>query len=275
MAIKLMYITNNPEVALIAQSAGVDRIFVDLEYIGKEARQPGDTVKSKHTLDDVKKIRSVISKSDLLVRVNPIHENSKYEIDTAIKNGADIVMLPYFKTVDEVRQFLQHVDGRARTNLLLETEEAVECLDDILSLNGIDEIHIGLNDLHLSYHLQFMFEPLANGLVDRIINQIKQYDIVYGFGGVAQIGQGTLPAESILMEHYRLGSSMVILSRSFCNLEQAGSMEEVRNTFEKGVSSIRSFEQQIKAMQRENYSKNHAHLISLVQDICHSMENRT
>ena len=181
MAIKLMYITNNPEVALIAQSAGVDRIFVDLEYIGKEARQPGDTVKSKHTLDDVKKIRGVISKSDLLVRVNPIHENSRYEIDTAIRNGADIVMLPYFKTADEVRQFLQNVDGRAKTNLLLETEEAVDCLDEILSLDGIDEIHIGLNDLHLSYHLQFMFEPLANGLVDHIIDKIKQYDIAYGF----------------------------------------------------------------------------------------------
>lgn len=275
MAIKLMYITNNPEVALIAQSAGVDRIFVDLEYIGKEARQPGDTVKSKHTLDDVKKIRGVISKSDLLVRVNPIHENSKYEIDTAIRNGADIVMLPYFKTVEEVRQFLQNVDGRAKTNLLLETEEAVDCLDEILSLDGIDEIHIGLNDLHLSYHLQFMFEPLANGLVDHIIEKIKRYDIAYGFGGVAQIGQGTLPAESILMEHYRLGSSMVILSRSFCNLEKTGSMEEVRNTFEKGVSNIRSFEHKIETMQRESYSRNHAHLISLVQDICHSMENRT
>ena len=177
MAIKLMYITNNPEVALIAQSAGVDRIFVDLEYIGKEARQPGDTVKSKHTLDDVKKIRGVISKSDLLVRVNPIHENSKYEIDTAIRNGADIVMLPYFKTVEEVRQFLQNVDGRAKTNLLLETEEAVDCLDEILSLDGIDEIHIGLNDRHLSYHLQFMVEPLANGRVARRIDKIWRYGI--------------------------------------------------------------------------------------------------
>ena len=30
-----MYITNRPEIAQIAESAGVDRIFVDLEYIGK------------------------------------------------------------------------------------------------------------------------------------------------------------------------------------------------------------------------------------------------
>ena len=31
MALKLMYITNNPKVAKIAEEAGVDRIFVDME----------------------------------------------------------------------------------------------------------------------------------------------------------------------------------------------------------------------------------------------------
>ena len=39
MALKLMYITNNPDVARIAEEAGVDRIFVDMEYIGKADRQ--------------------------------------------------------------------------------------------------------------------------------------------------------------------------------------------------------------------------------------------
>ena len=36
MALNLMYITNNPEVALIAEETGVDRIMIDLEIIGKE-----------------------------------------------------------------------------------------------------------------------------------------------------------------------------------------------------------------------------------------------
>ena len=33
--LKLMYITNNVDVAKIAENSGVDRIFVDLEVIGK------------------------------------------------------------------------------------------------------------------------------------------------------------------------------------------------------------------------------------------------
>ena len=173
MSLKLMYITNNPEVALIAEHAGVDRIFVDLEYIGKADRQGGmDTVQSDHTLQDVKRISQVLSKADLLVRVNPIHEateeycSSKEEIETAITNGADIIMLPFFKTVEEVEFFINQVAGRCRTMLLLETPEAVECLDGILALKGIDEIHIGINDLSLGYKRKFMFELLADGTVE-------------------------------------------------------------------------------------------------------------
>ena len=30
MPLKLMYITNNPDIAFIAEHAGVDRIFVDM-----------------------------------------------------------------------------------------------------------------------------------------------------------------------------------------------------------------------------------------------------
>jgi len=36
MSLKLMYITNNLSVAQIAQDAGVDRIWIDLETLGKE-----------------------------------------------------------------------------------------------------------------------------------------------------------------------------------------------------------------------------------------------
>ena len=75
MPLKLMYITNRPETARIAEECGVDRIFVDMEYIGKSLRQGGmDTVQSHHTLEDVGTIRGCISRAELLVRCNPIHE---------------------------------------------------------------------------------------------------------------------------------------------------------------------------------------------------------
>ena len=49
-----MYITNDPAVAKIAADAGVDRIFIDMEVLGKAERQGGmDTVQSHHVPEDI------------------------------------------------------------------------------------------------------------------------------------------------------------------------------------------------------------------------------
>lgn len=250
--LKLMYITNKPEIAKIAEAAGVDRIFVDLEVIGKKERQGGmNTVQSTHTLDDVAIIRKVLYEAKLLVRSNPIHTNSKKEIDTIIANGADIVMLPYFKSVNEVNRFIDYVDGRAETCLLVETAEAVAKIDGILALDGIDEVHIGLNDLHLAYHKRFMFELLTDGTVEMLKNKILAKGIPYGFGGIARIGKGELPSESIIKEHYRLDSTCAILSRSFCNTNVVTDLEEIKRVFSIGIAEIRSLESEIQ--QYKNY----------------------
>ena len=50
MALSLMYITNKPQIAEIAESAGVDRIFVDMEYIGKADRAMGGWIQFKITI---------------------------------------------------------------------------------------------------------------------------------------------------------------------------------------------------------------------------------
>ncbi len=249
MALKLMYITNRPEIAQIAETAGVDRIFIDLEYIGKADRQGGmDTVQSHHTLDDIKMISDAITTAELLVRVNPIHDatnqyvSSEEEISKAIENGADIVMLPFFKTVDEVKRFLSAVRGRAKTMLLLETPEAVEIVDDLLCLEGIDSIHIGLNDLSLGYGMKFMFELLTDGTVERLCTKFREKNIPYGFGGIASLGKGMVPAEMIIKEHYRLGSTCAILSRSFCNVDKINHMGVISSTFVNGMREIREFE---------------------------------
>ena len=249
MSLKLMYITNNTEVAKIAESVGVDRIFVDMEYIGKADRQGGmDTVQSHHTLEDIRNIRSVLTKSELLVRCNPIHEatdeycSSKEEIDGIVESGADIIMLPYFKTVEEVKEFISYVGGRAKTMLLFETPEAVAVASRILVLKGIDEVFIGLNDLHLGYKKKFMFELLADGTVEKLCLKFKYYGHTYGFGGLASLDRGLLPGKMVLKEHYRLGSSSVILSRSFCNIAKIGDMNEIRQVFVNGVASIRTLE---------------------------------
>ncbi len=152
MPLKMMYITNKPKVAQIVEKHHVERIWVDLEIRGKVERQQGrNTVISTHTIEDVSVIRDNISTANLMVRVNPVFDGSKKEIEECIRRGADIIMLPFFTQAEEVKKFLDYVDGRAKTILLVETIGAEKNLDEILSLKGIDEVHIGLNDLHIQY----------------------------------------------------------------------------------------------------------------------------
>lgn len=244
MPIQLMYITNNPDVALIGEQCGVDRLWVDMEWMGKEERQPGDTVKSHHTLEDITNLRKVLTKSALMTRVNPIHEGSKYEVKEAIDRGAEVVMLPMWKTTDEVKRFVDYVDGRAIVNLLLETKEAWGILNEVVTIPGLDEIYVGLNDLHLSLHKSFMFEMLADGTVDDICSVLKTNKIKYGFGGIGRIGGGLLPANHILAEHVRIGSQMVILSRTFCNTNLIHDLNEIKEDFQKGVQDLRDAEKE-------------------------------
>ena len=275
MSLKLMYITNNKDVALIAEKYGVDRIWIDLETLGKEQRQKGmNTVKSKHTVEDIKNIKPHLTQSKMQVRVNPWNQNSVQEINDVAKAGADIIMLPMWKSVEEVKRFVDTVNGRVETSLLLETKEAEECLDEVLKIKGIDEIHIGLNDLHLSYGLDFMFELLADGTVERICRKIQKVGIPYGFGGIAKIGEGMLPAERVVLEHYRLGSTRAILSRSFCNTDAVSDIKEVDKVFAKNMKALRDFEKYASQVGVDEYIQNMQQVKQDVEMIVNNMRSQ-
>lgn len=282
MALELMYLTNRVDVARAAQSAGVDRIFVDMEYIGKSDRQGGmDTVQSMHTLDDVRNLRKVLDKSKLLVRCNPVHDatddysSTEDEINSIIESGADVIMLPFFQNAGQIQRFIKAVDSRVKTNLLVETPEAVDNLDEILEIEGIDEIHIGLNDLHLGYGMTFMFQLVADGTVEKLCEKIGKKNISYGFGGVARVGTGTLPAECVLGEHYRLGSHRVILSRAFCDVAKENDFEIVNEKFNTGVRDIREFEKMVvNTWSEEKHNENHQKTIDCVARIVEMINNK-
>ncbi len=238
-----MYITNDPAVAAVAERNGVGRLWVDLETRGKEDRQKNlDTVKSHHSAEDISRLRNVLTTSELMVRVNPLYARTKQEVDDAIARGANVLMLPMFYTKDEAKRFVDIVGGRAKCVLLVETPQAAKEILEIQALDGVDELHVGLNDLHLAYGMRFMYELLANGEVERICNALRQSGKPYGFGGIARLHEGTLPAKHILAEHYRLGSTRVILSRSFCNTAHCANLDEVAQIFDSGMRELREYE---------------------------------
>ena len=267
---KLMLLTSDPKFAKRAIDSGVDRIFLDLEYINKAERQKGrNTFITTGTIDDVAALRSVVPEGKLLVRINPINPGSKDEIDKVIESGADIIMLPMVIDADDVKEFVSLVGGRAKTCPMIETASSMVHLDDILEIPGIDELFVGLNDLHISMNLRFMFETLSGGIVDFIAEKCKAADVPFGFGGMAKIGEGMLPAERILTEHYRVGSDSVILSRTFRN-EVDAEGKKILDLPEE-ISKIRAWEEKIKHFSEEDFRENRQTVRQTVNSIIAKM----
>lgn len=272
--LKLMYITNKPDIASVADRSGVDRIMIDLEKLGKEKRQKNwNSVISDHCPEDIIKVKPVLKKAKIIARVNPVNENSAEEIEKVIEYGADIVMLPHFKSAEEVEFFISAVRKRTRTCLLLETKDAVENIDEILSVEGIDEVHIGLNDLSHSYGANFLFSMFPAGIVDYIVDKLKEYKIAdYGIGGIARIGSGLIPAEDVIAEHYRLDSGGAILSRAFCDTEKTCDIAEIERIFSSGVDRIRMLEEKVSRFDDELFEYCRKKFNDKVQAVAEQLE---
>jgi hypothetical protein len=174
-----------------------------------------------------------------MVRVNPLHAGTPDELDAVLAQGADWVMLPMFQTPDELQAFSRIVAGRAPIVALLETAGALQSLDDWVDTPGLCEVFVGLNDLHLSLGCRFMFEPLGQGILDQIAATVHARGLRFGFGGIARLDEGLLPGRDVLGEHLRLGSSSVILSRTFRSSEGVA-------VFEDEIATMRAVEELLK-----------------------------
>jgi hypothetical protein len=223
----LIQITNDPAFARRCDALDGMRLFVDLERLGKAQRQAGrNTFISTHEIDDVGRVKAQLQRSRLMVRVNPLNPDTRDEVEAVLGQGADLLMLPMLENGSQLREFLAIVDGRAPVSALLENAGALATIGDWIDAPGLSEVFVGLNDLHLSLGRRFMFEPLAEGLVERVASLAHARGIAFGFGGIARLEEGLLPGRDVLAEHLRLGSGAVILSRTFHRSDSKCSYED-------------------------------------------------
>lgn len=215
---KLSIITKDPDLAIQAEAAGIDRIFIDLERLGKAERQTGRNLfLSDHCLLDIAKIRRVIHKAKVLVRIDPLHPGSKQQIANGIDAGADMIMLPYFHRLDEAQEFVDLVRGKATALLLVETPEAAAILADLCRLPGVSEIHVGLNDLSISLGKQFLFDLIVDGTAEKLCDVLRRSGLPFGFGGIGCLKRRDLPVAPELILAFQIcqGATRGWLGRSF------------------------------------------------------------
>lgn len=258
---KTLFISADPDIALHAEAAGVDVIFIDMETRGKAERQGHlDTHKAAHSLDDVAALAPLLSRAELMVRINPPWEGTTQEVSAAIAAGAARLMLPMFSHAADVAAFKQAA-GATPVTLLVETAAALARLPMILPLLGAqDRVHFGLNDLALDMKLRFLFEVLGGRMLDGAATLCRVAGVSFGIGGIGRIGQGDLPADWILGEHARLGSDWVILSRAFHG--RAESLAELKAQIDLGaeLSALWRVAAEWRAASPEALRDNHARL---------------
>ena len=214
----LTFWTGDLELARAADRAGVDRVGVDLEVIGKAKRQGGmDTWISGHKEDLIPAMRERLSQAKLFARTNPLHPGSVDEVERLIDMGVEVLMLPFFTNSQEVAKFARIVRDRAYVVPLLENVLAAGRIQELVELDEIQEVHVGINDLGLSLGFQNRFLTLATDLVIQIASCVSDSGKRLGIGHVGRAMDNSLPIPSDLVyaQYARLGATATIISRKF------------------------------------------------------------
>ena len=220
---RLTLICGDARLAQAAHRAGVDRILVDLERLGKAERQASRPLFiSDYDWDDAAAVRAVLPVGSFFLRLDPWHEGSAQQIEQALALGADGLMLPYFHDADAPLQFAQYVRGRAIVVPLVETVGAVRDLPRLLASDLIGEFHVGLNDLALDSGYASLHSLWGHELLDTVAHAARAAGKPFGVGGVADprlAGLAVDPAY-VIAEHPRLGSTGALLGASFRALHE-------------------------------------------------------
>ncbi len=131
--------------------------------------------------------------------------------------GTQVLMLPMFERADEVAALIELVAGRARVVPLLETHAAATTIAELIQVDGLQEVHIGINDLALSLGVSNRFEVLACELVEKVCETIVDAGLGLGIGAIGRLDDSRMPIppDLVYSRYVRLGASAALIARSF------------------------------------------------------------
>jgi hypothetical protein len=92
--------------------------------------------------------------------------------------------------------------------------------------------------------------------MDQIARKIRDTHIPFGFGGVGRTDALKPTGARILGEHLRLGSTSVILSRAFINIDAFDGLEHFAASLRDGVNDIRECLQHLKTVPDDYFEEN-------------------
>jgi hypothetical protein len=208
----LFLFSTDPGVVRDAVASGVAGLIVDWERNGKHERQrTADTEINEHTVDDLRRVRAATD-APIICRVNPVGPSTIFEIDAAVDAGADEILVPMVRTVDEVLTGLDCVRGRCGLGILVETVAAVHGAASLARL-PLSRVYVGLNDLMIDRGETNIFSAILDGTVERVRSH---FTVPFGFAGLTVVGRGCpIPCRLLMSEMARLDCGFSFLRRSY------------------------------------------------------------
>jgi hypothetical protein len=214
-ALDLFLFTVDPGVARAAVQSGVRGVIVDWENRGKERRQLGEgTEVNAHTADDLARLTAALAplRAPVLCRIDAAGPHTAAQVDRAVGLGADELLLPMVRRPDDVDLALEAVAGRCGLGILVETQDAVDCVAQ-LARRPLRRVYVGLNDLRIDRTSTSLFTPLVDGTVDAVRRAVRA---PFGVAGLTRVGGGSpVPTRLLAAELARLDADFTFLRRSF------------------------------------------------------------
>jgi hypothetical protein len=209
---QLFLFSTSPDMIRSSAEGGIAAIVVDWERIGKRDRQSSaDTQIGHDTVEDLIRVRAATS-LPLICRVDNYAPTLGEQIGVALSGGANEILLPMVRSVNEVEKVLDLVVGRAGVGILIETIEAVALAERLAQL-PLSRVYVGLNDLAIARGAASIFSAVLDGTVERVRKHIT---VPFGFGGLTLPNRGTpIPCRLLLGEMARLRCGFSFLRRSF------------------------------------------------------------
>ena len=195
-----------------AVAAGVAEIIVDWEHVGKAERQrSADTQINQDTLTDLRGVRACTT-ARVICRINQFGAATAGEVEHAIDAGANEILIPMVRSVEQVRAVLDQAADRCGVGILVETNQAVRLGEQLAQL-PLSRVYVGLNDLAIERRQNNIFVSLVDGTLD-VIRQ--PFRVPFGFGGLTlPFGGFPIPCRLLIAEMARLNCSFSFLRRSF------------------------------------------------------------
>ncbi len=156
-------------------------------------------------------------KAGLFCRLDGPHPGSRAQVERALDLGADSLMLPFFREIDEAAAFADAVAGRAEVILLVETVSAAWRIQQLAEIDGVDEIMVGLNDLAWDSGAASRFELLTSPLLAALGEAARAAGKRFTVGGLGRWDDDRLPTspDLIYAQYPRLAAEGAWIARSF------------------------------------------------------------